>query len=155
MELPGPPEPGQGASVITLRFTGWRAIAAIAGVVAILVSLSLLHSVSDEQAGQLVRHYLRYQASQAYANVGGDEATRRAAGLRLEQEIDAIDRLEFVDIDVGRLLPDYLFVRRPTFFARIEVRDPATNTTTTRYFNLGRGALVLGESSARTWFWVF
>lgn len=141
--------------MITLRFTGWKAIAALTGLVVILVSLSLLHSVSEEQAAQLVRHYLRYEASQAYANIGGDEATRRAAGIRFEQEVAAIDRLEFTDIDVGRLLPDYLFVRRPTFFARIEVRDPATNTTTTRYFNLGRGALVLGESSARTWFWVF
>lgn len=140
---------------MTLRFTGWRAVVALLTLVVILVSLSLLNRLSEEQASQLVRQHLRFRAGQEYAAVEGDEASKRAAGLQFEQAVANIDRLEFIDIRVGRLLPDYIFVRKPTFFARIQVRDPATNVTTTRYFNLGQGAIALGESSARTWFWVY
>jgi hypothetical protein len=43
------------------------------------------------------------------------------------------------------LAPDYLLSVRPTFYAKAVMRQNGQRTT--RYFTLGRGHMMLGESS--------
>lgn len=145
-------------SSATLVLTG----VGVSGIVLLLaivaapyVLVSLPYTLDAEAVGQRIRHYLKYQASQQYA----ERYKQGQVDAQLSQwyvaEIVRIDRLHFESVKVGRLLPDYVFSEQgPTFYAKAVIRD-ADDQVQTRYFNLGTGELVIGESSRLVWLFVF
>ena len=138
----------------TLSFTGWRGALVLTLLLGVLVSLSLRYRLDETQAEKLVRHYLKHEAAQqAIKDLHGSREQMQAVGERYQEEVRRIDRLEFTEVKIGRLPPDYFLPRRPMFLARVAMREPG-GPVELRYFNLGRGIMVTGESSAATWFWV-
>jgi hypothetical protein len=128
------------------------AVLCVASAVAYLVTLPF--SVGENDAQRLIRHYLRYQASQRYVELYRAGAIDAQAARGYQAALDAIDGLRFESVEVGRLFPDYLFSDGwPTYYAMAVFRD-AKNRTQTRYFNLGTGRLVVGESSRLVWLFV-
>ena len=140
---------------VTVSVHGWIGIPLLIALLSVPYLLSLSYSLTDAEATALIRHYLKYQAGQRYAELYRERRADAQAGRSFLEEIAGIDRLQFESVVIGRLLPDYLFSVRPSFFVKAVIRDDAGRQTT-RYFNLARGgALVLGESSRFVWTFVF
>jgi hypothetical protein len=137
------------ARTFRLSARGVVAIALLVAFLSLLYLLSLRQTVTPEQAAGLIRHYLRYQAGASYAASYRDGKVSAHAAQRYEAALARIDATEFEDIDIGRLAPDYLLSVRPTFYAKAVMR--LNGQRTTRYFHLGRGHMVLGESSRLVW----
>jgi hypothetical protein len=143
-------------SAKTVAITGL----ALAAVTVLVVAWTIAYlvarpfSVQDDDAERLIRHYLRYQASQRYAELYKTGKIDAQAAKGYQARLDAIAALRFESVDVGRLFPDYLFSDGwPTYYAKAVMRD-AQGRTRTRYFNLGTGQLVVGESSRVVWHFV-
>jgi len=133
---------------------------ALAGVTVLVVASAIAYlvaqpfSVGDDDAERLIRHYLRYQASQRYVELYRDGAIDAQATREYQAALDAIDGLRFESVQVGRLFADYLLSDGwPTYYARAVIRD-AKDRLQTKYFTLGTGRLVVGESSRIVWLFV-
>jgi len=140
-----------------LTFTGVGAAGMVVLIAVVFASylLSLPFSLDAEEAAQRIRHYLKYQASQRYAELYRQERVDPQASQRYAEEISRIERLRFESVKVGRLFPDYVLSEQgPTFYVRAVIRDE-NDQKQMRYFKLGTGELVIGESSWFVWLFVF
>lgn len=127
----------------------------IAIVAAPYVLLSLPYTLDAETVTQRIRQYLKYQASQQYAERFRQGQVDAQSSQWYVAEISRIEHLRFESVKVGRLLPDYVLSEQgPTFYAKAVIRD-ADDQVQTRYFKLGTGELVIGESSRLVWLFVF
>jgi hypothetical protein len=140
---------------LTITGFGLAGILLLVAVFLFSYLLSFPHSLDEKAAAQLIRHYLRYQSSQRHAEFYKRGVSDTEASRRYQEELNKIDQLQFKSVKVGRLFPDYFLSEwGPTFYAKAVIRD-ADNQVRTRYFNLGTGDLVIGESSEFVWFFVF
>ena len=112
--------------------------------------LSLRYSLAAQEATALIRHYLRYQSSQRYAELYRDGKINAPASQIYEEELEKINKLQFESVKIGRLFPDYFLSVRPTFYVKAVIRDD-NGQLTTRYFHLGTDNLVIGETSEFLW----
>jgi len=134
---------------------GLSGILVLITVFSVLYLLSLPQSLSEEDAIKLIRHYLRYQSSQQYAGLYKSGMVGVQAAKQYQEELNRIDQLKFESVKVGRFFPDHFLSEwSPTFYAKAVIRDH-NGQVQTRYFNLGTGALVIGESSKFVWRFVF
>ena len=147
--------PGQrSARAIGITILSITGVAVLLAAWSIAYLLALPFAVHDDDAEHLIRHHLRYQASQRYAALYRAGAIDAQAARGYQARLDAIAGLRFESVKVGRLFPDYLFSDGwPTYYAKAVMRD-AQGRTRTRYFNLGTGQLVVGESSKFVWHFV-
>ena len=127
---------------VRLALRGWSGIVVLIALLSSPFLLSLQCRVTKEQAIDLIRQHLRFQAGERYAELYRRGKIDAAAGRLYQEELRSIDGLRFECIKVGRLLPDYLFSVRPTYFAKATVRDD-NGVIGTRYFNLGKGFVVM------------
>lgn len=137
----------------TLTSRGRLGFLAIVALLALPLLLSFAYRLPEEDAARLVRHYLKYQAGQDYAALYRRGAVDAQASQRYQETMRKLDELRFESIKTGRLLPDYFLSLRPSYYARVVIRDDS-GLAQTRYFNLGQGYVVLGESSRTAWFFV-
>lgn len=137
----------------TLTSRGGLGLLAILAILALPLLLSMGYSLPEDEAARLVRQHLKYQAGQDYAALYRRGAVDARASERYQETMRKIDELRFESIKTGRLLPDYFLSLRPSYYAKVVIRDD-TGLAQTRYFNLGKGYLVLGESSRTAWFFV-
>jgi hypothetical protein len=134
--------------ITPLALTG-VVVLGVAWTIAYLVALPF--AIGEHDAERLIRHYLRYRASERYVELYRARVRDVQAAAAYQAELDAIAGLRFESVEVGRLFPDYLFSDGwPTYYAKVVSRD-AQGGTRTRYFNLGTGRLVVGESSRLVW----
>lgn len=141
--------------MLTLTGAGVAGMVVLIAVVLTPYLLSLPFSLDADEAAQRIRHYLKYQASQRYTELYRQGLVDSQASQRYAAEVSRIERLRFDSVKVGRLFPDYVFSEHgPTFYAKAVIRDESDQVQT-RYFNLGTGDLVVGESSRFVWFFVF
>lgn len=115
--------------------------------------LSRQDTPTVERATELIRHYLRHQSGQDYAALYRGGQIDPQASQAYREKLEEIDALRFESVEIGRLFPDYLLSVKPTFFVKAVVQD-RDGRRHTRYFNLGRGHLIVGESSALLWAFV-
>jgi len=134
---------------ITILTLAGIAVLCVAATIAYLASPPF--SVQEHHAERLIRHYLRYQAGERYVELYRAGAIDAHAASDYQEVLDAIEGLRFESVKVGRLFPDYLLNDGwPAYYARTVIRD-AQDRLKTRYFNLGTGRLMVGESSRMVW----
>ena len=141
------------AKTLTISVRGWSGIVLVIALLCVPYLLSQRYTVTPDQATELIRHNLRYQSSQRYAELYRAGKSDARTSQQYQEELAKIDRLRFESVKIGRLFPDYVFSVRPTFYVKVVIQDDHAPLQT-RYFNLGRGHLVLGETSKFLWAFV-
>lgn len=99
---------------------------AVLGVL-VLIWLNLSSTLSPEEAGLRVRTLLSREITQKYMSVVTQNQGAQVdaeSSRKLGMELRRIRELEFVSIDVRRLVPDYLLrPHSPTHVVRVVMRD--------------------------------
>lgn len=138
---------------LTLSACGWTGLLLVIALFSVPYLLSRQDTPTVERATELIRHYWRYQSGQDYAARYRDGQIDAQASGAYRKKLEEIDALRFESVEIGRLFPDYLLGVRPTFFVKAVIQD-GDGRRHTHYFNLGRGHLIVGESSALVWAFV-
>jgi len=140
---------------LTITGYGLAGILLLGAVILVFYLVSSPHSLDEKEATRLIRLYLKYRLSESYAQLYKNGHVDTQAANRFLEEVNKVDRLRLVSVEVGRLFPDYIFSEwGPTFYAKAVIRED-NGKIVTRYFDLGTGDLVVGESSRFLWLFVF
>ena len=140
----------------SLRITGYG----LSGIFLLIVVISASYfasgtrSLDEKEATRLIRLYLKHRGTESYAKLYKNGHVDTQAANRFLEEVNKVDRLRLESVEVGRLLPNYIFSDwGPTFYAKAVIRKD-DGRKVTRYFNLGTGDLVVGEASRFVWLFV-
>jgi len=147
--------PKRFARSLTITGYGLSGIFLLIAVISASYFASGTHSLDEKKATRLIRLYLKYRSSEAYTKLYKNGQVDAQETARYHEEVDKIDRLRFESVIIGRLFPNYLLSDwGPIFYAKA-VTCVDDGRMQTRYYNLGSGELVVGESSRLIWLFVF
>ena len=144
---------------IRTRIVFRRSTITVSGVSAIILLFGILivpylwdASLEPEEAEEAIRLYLLSEVTDQYLvelEDGSIGIRNREMGLRYEEEVDRVNKLEFVSVEVRRtIIPPHL--RRSTHFVVKAVTRDQEQHTRTRYFWFN-GPIVVRETSKLHW----
>ncbi len=116
---------------IRLRYRNLHFLIILSGgllfCLAVLVLLSLSTPISEEEAKARVRLILSKKITQQYMHILKDKQLSQYdfdIGKQLEEELNRIKNLEFLSIEIRRLIPDILLrPEMPTHIVKVILRD--------------------------------
>jgi len=120
----------------------------------VLIGFNLSTTLSDEEAATRVRTFLSREVTQKYMPLvmnGEGKQPDVDRARQMARELRRIRELQFVSIDVARLIPDFVLrPHMPTHIVRVVLRDRERQYAP-RYFWLPWGG-VDSETSRYAWY---
>lgn len=146
---------------INIRLGNSRVVVILSGAVLfgiiVLISLNQSTRLSADEAEERVRLLLWSDIAQRYVGFRGTDQDNDLSGdmgRHLAEELARLEKIEFVSIEVNRLIPDFLLKpHRPTHIVRVEMRID-DHRFAPRYFWLS-SAHIDRETSKYAWYFSF